>query len=43
MTGAPSPMERSKLTNDYLDAKPATTSTGRNWCTVTTRFELMEA
>lgn len=33
---------RTKLTNGYFDAKLATTSTGRNWRTVTTLFALME-
>lgn len=32
---------RTRLTNDYFDAKLATVSTGRNWRTVTTLFELM--
>ncbi len=32
---------RTKLTNDYFDAKLATTSTGRNWRTVTTLAALM--
>ncbi|MGA3024614.1 MAG: DUF1697 domain-containing protein [Bryobacteraceae bacterium] len=32
---------RSKLTNNYFDAKLATVSTGRNWRTVTTLLELM--
>jgi len=32
---------QTKLTNAYFDAKLATTSTGRNWRTVTTLFNLM--
>ena len=32
---------RSKFTNDYFDSKLATTSTGRNWHTVSKLFELM--
>jgi uncharacterized protein (DUF1697 family) len=34
---------RTKLTNAYFDAKLATTSTGRNWRTVTKLFALMES
>lgn len=34
---------RTKLTNGYFDSKLATTSTGRNWRTVTTLFDLMNA
>ncbi len=37
----PTGVARTKLTNDYFDAKLATTSTGRNWRTVTKLFELM--
>ena len=37
----PNGVARSKLTNDYFDSKLATTSTGRNWRTVTKLFELM--
>jgi uncharacterized protein (DUF1697 family) len=33
---------RSKLTNAYFDSKLTTTSTGRNWRTVTKLFELMQ-
>jgi uncharacterized protein (DUF1697 family) len=33
---------KSKLTNAYFDSKLSTTSTGRNWRTVTTLFKLME-
>ncbi|MGI8552147.1 MAG: DUF1697 domain-containing protein [Dehalococcoidia bacterium] len=33
---------RTKLTNAYFDAKLSTTSTGRNWRTVKTLFELMQ-
>jgi len=33
---------RTKLTNQYFDSKLRTTSTGRNWRTVTRLFELME-
>jgi uncharacterized protein (DUF1697 family) len=33
---------RTKLTNAYFDAKLATTSTGRNWRTVTKLFAMME-
>jgi uncharacterized protein (DUF1697 family) len=32
-----------KLTNDYFDSKLSTTSTARNWRTVTKLLELMEA
>ena len=32
---------RTKLTNDYFDAKLGTVSTGRNWRTVTTLLDLM--
>jgi uncharacterized protein (DUF1697 family) len=38
----PNGAARTKLTNDYFDTKLATTSTGRNWRTVTTLFTLME-
>jgi uncharacterized protein (DUF1697 family) len=38
----PNGAARTKLTNDYFDTKLATTSTGRNWRTVTTLFDLME-
>jgi uncharacterized protein (DUF1697 family) len=34
---------RTKLTNDYFDARLATMSTGRNWRTVTKLLELMRA
>jgi uncharacterized protein (DUF1697 family) len=37
----PNGMARSKLTNAYFDSKLATTSTMRNWRTVTKLFELM--
>jgi uncharacterized protein (DUF1697 family) len=37
----PDGVARSKLTNAYFDAKLATTSTGRNWRTVTKLLELM--
>lgn len=33
---------RSKLTNSYFDAKLATTSTGRNWRTVTTLLAMID-
>jgi len=33
---------RTKLTNQYFDSKLGTTSTARNWRTVTRLFELME-
>jgi uncharacterized protein (DUF1697 family) len=36
----PSGLARTKLTNTYFDAKLATTSTGRNWRTVTKLLEL---
>jgi len=36
----PNGVARSKLTNAYFDSKLATTSTGRNWRTVTKLFEL---
>lgn len=38
----PNGAARTKLTNGYFDAKLATISTGRNWRTVTTLFELMQ-
>jgi uncharacterized protein (DUF1697 family) len=38
----PHGVARTRLTNDYFDAKLGTMSTGRNWRTVTTLFELME-
>jgi uncharacterized protein (DUF1697 family) len=38
----PNGVARSKLTNAYFDARLATTSTGRNWRTVTTLLELMK-
>jgi uncharacterized protein (DUF1697 family) len=38
----PNGVARSKLTNQYFDSKLGTTSTGRNWRTVTKLFELME-
>ncbi len=34
---------RTKLTNDYFDRALVTTSTGRNWRTVSTLFELMHS
>jgi len=39
----PNGMGRTKLTNDYFDAKLATTSTARNWRTVMKLLALMEA
>jgi uncharacterized protein (DUF1697 family) len=39
----PNGMARTKLTNAYFDTKLATTSTGRNWRTVLTLFELMKS
>jgi uncharacterized protein (DUF1697 family) len=39
----PAGVAHTKLTNAYFDAKLATVSTGRNWRTVTTLFELMES
>ena len=39
----PNGAARSKLTNAYFDAKLATTSTARNWRTVTTLLKLMHA
>jgi uncharacterized protein (DUF1697 family) len=39
----PNGVANTKLTNQYFDAKLATTSTGRNWRTVTKLFELMKA
>ncbi len=36
----PNGVARTKLTNAYFDSKLATTSTGRNWRTVTKLFEL---
>jgi uncharacterized protein (DUF1697 family) len=39
----PKGMGRTKLTNDYFDTKLATTSTARNWRTVTKLLALMEA
>jgi uncharacterized protein (DUF1697 family) len=38
----PNGMARTKLTNAYFDSKLATTSTARNWRTVTKLFELMK-
>jgi uncharacterized protein (DUF1697 family) len=38
----PDGVARTKLTNQYFDSKLRTTSTGRNWRTVTKLFELME-
>ncbi len=38
----PNGAARSKLTNAYFDSKLATTSTGRNWRTVTKVFELAQ-
>jgi len=38
----PHGVARTKLTNDYFDSKLTTTSTGRNWRTVTKLLELME-
>ena len=37
----PNSAARTKLTNDYVDAKLATTSTGRNWRTVVSLYELL--
>jgi uncharacterized protein (DUF1697 family) len=37
----PNGVARSKLTNAYFDSKLKTTSTGRNWRTVTTLLELI--
>jgi uncharacterized protein (DUF1697 family) len=37
----PNGVARSKLTNAYFDSKLGTTSTGRNWRTVTKLLELM--
>ena len=37
----PNGAARTKLTNDYFDTKLGTVSTGRNWRTVSTLFELM--
>jgi uncharacterized protein (DUF1697 family) len=37
----PNGVGRSKLTNDYFESKLATTSTGRNWRTIATLFEMM--
>jgi uncharacterized protein (DUF1697 family) len=39
----PGGLARSKLTNAYFDSRLATTSTGRNWQTVTKLFALMNA
>jgi uncharacterized protein (DUF1697 family) len=39
----PNGMARTKLTNAYFDSKLSTTSTARNWATVLTLFELMQA
>ena len=38
----PNGVATSKLTNNYFDSKLATTSTGRNWRTVTKLLELMK-
>jgi uncharacterized protein (DUF1697 family) len=37
----PNGMARTKLTNDYIDRRLATTSTARNWRTVTKLYEMM--
>ncbi len=37
----PDGMARTKLTNAYFDSKLATTSTARNWRTITKLYELM--
>ena len=39
----PNGVAPTKLTNDYFDSKLATTSTGRNWRTVTKLFELLQS
>jgi uncharacterized protein (DUF1697 family) len=39
----PNGVGRTKLTNDYFDTKLGTTSTGRNWRTVTKLFASMES
>jgi len=39
----PNGVGRTKLTNAYVDARLATTSTGRNWRTVTTLLALMDS
>jgi len=39
----PNGVARTKLTNDYFDSKLRTTSTGRNWRTVTKLLSLMGA
>ena len=39
----PGGMARTRLTNAYFDSKLATTSTARNWRTVTKLFELMSS
>ncbi len=38
----PKGMTRTKLSNAYFDAMLSTTSTGRNWRTVTTLLALMD-
>jgi uncharacterized protein (DUF1697 family) len=38
----PNGAARTKLTTDYFDTKLKTTSTARNWRTVTKLFEMME-
>lgn len=38
----PNGMGRTKLTNEYFDARLATVSTARNWRTITTLYALME-
>ena len=39
----PNGVASTKFTNQYFDSKLGTTSTGRNWRTVTKLFELMKA
>ena len=39
----PNGTARTKLNNQYFDSRLATTSTGRNWRTVTTLLEMMTA
>ena len=38
----PHGVANTKLSNAYFDAKLATTSTGRNWRTVTTLYQMMQ-
>ena len=41
--GTPNGVAKTKLTNAYFDSRLATISTGRNWRTVLTLLEMMQA